>query len=92
LSLDHAQERFVSILAPRSQELLERGVAAGRFNLTDAAAVTAYLLAGGFELIRGVLDGRFGDDADVICADTALRTVGIPPDEAATIAGRPLSR
>jgi AcrR family transcriptional regulator len=90
MSLEHAQERFVEILAPRSQELLERGAAAGRFTLTDPAAVTAYLLAGGFELIRGVLDGRFGDDADVICADTALRTVGIPPDEAAAIAHRPL--
>ena len=90
LSLDRAQERFVSILAPRSQELLERGAASGRFDLTDAMAVTAYLLAGGFELIRGVLDGRFGEDADVICADTALRTVGIPPDEAAAIAHRPL--
>jgi AcrR family transcriptional regulator len=86
MSLDHAQERFVAILAPRSQELLERGVAAGRFTLTDASAVTAYLLAGGFELIRGMLDGRFGSGAEVICADTALRTVGIPPDEAYRIA------
>jgi len=90
MSLERAQERFVSILAPRSQELLERGVAAGRFTLTDPRAITAYLLAGGFELIRGVLDGRFGDDADVICADTSLRTCGIPPDEARAIANRPL--
>jgi hypothetical protein len=37
-------------------------------------------------LIRGVLDGRLGDDADVICADTALRAVGLPPEEAAQIA------
>jgi AcrR family transcriptional regulator len=90
MSLDRAQERFVAILGPRSQELLERGVAAGRFTLTDPGAVTSYLLAGGFELIRGVLDGRFGDDADIICADTALRTFGIPPEEAQTIAKRAL--
>ncbi|MEA2170347.1 MAG: hypothetical protein QOF76_3647 [Solirubrobacteraceae bacterium] len=90
VSLEQAQQRFVDILGPRSQELLERGAAAGRFSLIDAAAVTAYLLAGGFELIRGVLDGRFGDDADVICADTALRTLGIPPDEAHAIALRAL--
>ena len=90
ISLDHAQERFVEILAPRSQELLERGVASGRFTISDVPAVTAYLLAGGFELIRGVLDGRFGTDADTICADIALRTVGIPPKQAAAIARRPL--
>ena len=88
MTLDQAQERFVEILAPRSQELLERGVASGRFELLDPVAVTAYLLAGGFELIRGVLDGRFSDDADVICADTALRTAGIPPAEARAIALR----
>jgi hypothetical protein len=91
MSLDHAQERFVEILAPRSQALLERGIATGRFTVTDPAAVTAYLLAGGFELIRGVLDGRFGTNADVICADTALRTIGIPPEEASAIAQQPLA-
>jgi AcrR family transcriptional regulator len=90
MSLHRAEERFVAILAPRSQELLERGVSAGRFRLTDPSAVTAYLLAGGFELIRGVLDGRYGDDADIICADTALRTCGIPPDEAQAIAKQAL--
>jgi AcrR family transcriptional regulator len=90
MSLDRAQERFVAILGPRSQELLERGVAAGRFKMADPEALTAYLLAGGFELIRGVLDGRFGDDADIICADTSLRAFGIPPDEAQAIAKRAL--
>jgi len=90
MSLHRAQERFVAILAPRSQELVERGVAAGRFQVTDPEAVTAYLLAGGFELIRGVLDGRYGEDADIICADTSLRTFGLPPGEAHEIASRPL--
>ena len=90
MSLPRAQERFVAILGPRSQELLERGVATGRFQMTDPNALTAYLLAGGFELIRGVLDGRFGDDADIICADTSLRAFGIPPDEAMEIAKRAL--
>ena len=90
LSLHRAEARFVAILAPRSQELLERGVKAGRFKLTDPSAVTAYLLAGGFELIRGVLDGRYGKDADIICADTSLRTCGLPPKEAAAIAKRAL--
>ncbi len=90
VNLHRAEARFVAILAPRSQELLERGIEAGRFEITDPGAVTAYLLAGGFELIRGVLDGRYGEDADIICADTSLRTCGLPPDEARRIAQRSL--
>ena len=90
VNLHRAEARFVAILAPRSQELLERGIEAGRFEITDPGAVTAYLLAGGFELIRGVLDGRYGEDADIICADTSLRTCGLPPDEARRIAERSL--
>jgi AcrR family transcriptional regulator len=90
LGLEQAQQRFIAILAPRSRALLGRGVRAGRFTVTDVEAVSAYLLAGGFELIRGVLDGRFGADADVICADIALRTLGLPADEAQAIAHRSL--
>lgn len=90
ISLNRAEARFVAILGPRSQELLERGIEAGRFEITDPSAVTAYLLAGGFELIRGVLDGRYGEDADIICADSSLRTCGLPPAEAMRIAKRAL--
>jgi hypothetical protein len=43
-------------------------------------------------VMRAVLDGQAPRDADAHHAEGVLRMLGIPPDEAAEIARRPLPR
>jgi hypothetical protein len=40
--------------------------------------------------MRAVLDGQLDESADEHHAEGGLRTLGVPPDEAAEVARRPL--
>lgn len=69
---------------------LHRGLAAGRFDVADTGvALTA---SGGALLgvIRAVLDGVLTADAAIPHAAGVLRSLGVPADEAAEVAARPL--
>lgn len=88
--LDQAEARFEHLLWPQAFPVIERGVAAGRFDVEDPALALAIAIAGVLATIRGVTEGRFGPDAGIGCAVALLRSVGLGRDEAAAIAARPL--
>lgn len=83
VSLEQAEARFERIIAPQAGAVLERGVAEGRFSITDLDTTLTMCMAGAFEVIRGVLDGRLGPGADATCAEMILRMAGLTPEQAA---------
>jgi AcrR family transcriptional regulator len=88
--LDVSHRVMTTALGPRAARDLNAGLAARRFAVADPAV--ALMGTGGalLTVMRGVLDGELGDDADVVHAEGMLRLLGVPRDEAAEIARRPL--
>ncbi|MTD45507.1 TetR family transcriptional regulator [Conexibacter sp. W3-3-2] len=77
-------------LGPYAARDLERGIAAGRFAVDDAAI--ALVASGGALLatVRAALQGRFVGDVGVAHAAAVLRIFGVPASEAAEVASRPM--
>jgi AcrR family transcriptional regulator len=90
------------ILGRRLVETLQRGIQSGRFEVADEAttlAVVAGVVFGAMHVRRsGASQGTFSDllpealpeDADSLVAEQLLQLLGLPRDEAAEIARRPL--
>jgi len=88
--LDVSHRVLSAALAPYALRDLQRGIDAGRFDVPDVAVTlndTGGALLG---VMRAVLDGQLGDDAAERHAENVLRILGLPRDEAAAIARRPL--
>lgn len=77
-------------LGHRARRDLQDGVDRGRFDPTDLDV--ALLATGGALLfvMRGVLEGVLGADADVVHAERLLRMLGLEAADAAEVARRPL--
>jgi AcrR family transcriptional regulator len=80
----------LAALGPYARRDLRRGIRAGRVSVSNERV--AFFAAGGalLAVMRAVLDGHAPKDADVHHAEGVLRLLGVPADEAAEIARRPL--
>ncbi len=83
VNLSQAEARFERIIRPQAEAMLQRGVAEGVFAIEDLETTLTMSMAGAFEVIHGILDGRLGDRADLTCAEMLLRMAGVPPRRAA---------
>jgi AcrR family transcriptional regulator len=83
VKLEQAEARFERIIRPQAGALLERGVTQGCFVIDDFETTLTMSIAGAFEVIRGILDGRLGERADLVCAEMLLRIAGVTPKRAA---------
>ncbi len=70
---------------------LQRGVESGRFHCDDLEIVFTMISGGAEALLRRRLDGELPAEAEVTFTAHALRLLGIPDDEASTIAGEELA-
>jgi AcrR family transcriptional regulator len=82
VKLEQAESRFERIIRPQAGALLERGVAQGCFVIDDFETTLTMSIAAAFEVIRGILDGRLGERADLVCAEMLLRMAGVTPKRA----------
>jgi AcrR family transcriptional regulator len=81
---------MVHILGARATRDLRSGVEAGRFHI-DSAPVALMGFGGALlGVMRGVLDGACATDADIHHATGVLRMLGLPPEDAAEVASRPM--
>jgi len=88
--LDASHRVMTRALGSRARRDLERGIASGRFDVADAG-VAFFDTAGALMLVmRGVLDGNLGPEADIHHAEGVLRVLGLTPEDAAEVAHRPL--
>lgn len=88
--LDVSHDVLLAGLGPFARRDLRRGLKSGRLQVANEQV--ALLASGGalLAVMRAVLDGRAPKDADVHHAEGMLRLFGLPPDEAADLARRPL--
>jgi AcrR family transcriptional regulator len=73
---------------PHLRPVLERGMAIGRFRGVDFELTISFIIGATLSVMRGILAGRFGDDADLSSARALLRTCGLDDDDAAAVAIR----
>jgi AcrR family transcriptional regulator len=90
VNLNSAESHFETMVLPHARAVLERGVKAKRFELEDQSVTLSIMAGSALAVIRGVLEGRLPEGADVICAETLLCSVGLEIAEALEIAGREL--
>jgi AcrR family transcriptional regulator len=77
-------------LADAARDDIHAGIVSGRFRVDDIEV--AVQASGGalLAVTHSILRGELTPDCDVAHAAGVLRSLGLPPDEAAAIAGRPL--
>jgi AcrR family transcriptional regulator len=82
----------LAALGPFAQRDLELGVSAGRFNVPDKRV--ALFASGGalLAVMRAVLDGQAPKNAGRQHAEGVLRLLGLSPQDAAEVAGRPMPK
>jgi AcrR family transcriptional regulator len=92
--LEISHDIVSAALGPYAARDLDRGIAAGRFEVDDRAA--ALIAAGGalFGVVRAVLQGHADETTAQHHAAAVLRIFGLTPGEAAEVASRgfPMSR
>ena len=92
VNLHRGDDLFAAATLPYARIALEAGIESGRFNASNLDVVLIMLAGGAFALIRAILAGQAPADADRAHAESILRLLGIPPDEAHEIASRPLDQ
>jgi AcrR family transcriptional regulator len=84
-NISHSDALFGRALHPYAREAVERGIATGRFVVPDIDVLLTAVIGGAFALIREILDGRHGPHAGEAYARHCLASLGLTPDEAATV-------
>jgi AcrR family transcriptional regulator len=86
VNLSRGEELFLQATIPYARTALERAVRAGDFEIDNLEVAVTAIVAGGLAVIRRIVAGDLGPDADVPLARMVLRGFGVEPDEAARIA------
>src|SRR5262249_20580748 len=90
VNLDRAEARFETMVLPQARLALARGVKAGRFDVPDLPVALSATVGGALAVMRGILEERLGEGAEVAASEGVLRSLGVAQAEAREIAGRPL--
>lgn len=85
VNIGHSEALFGEAVHPHARVAVERGIASDRFVVADIEVVLTAVIGGAFALIREILDGRHGPDADRAFAQHVLAALGVPASEAETI-------
>ncbi|HEX4106931.1 MAG TPA: TetR/AcrR family transcriptional regulator [Solirubrobacteraceae bacterium] len=86
VNLGRGEELFLDATLPYARTALERAVREGAFAIEDVEIAATAIVAGGLAVIRRIVEGDLGADADVPLARMVLRGFGVEPGEAARIA------
>ena len=85
VQLDHADALLETATHPILVPVLESGLATGRFTGVDVEVAVSFIVGATIAVMRGILDGRLGDHAEVASTRALLRVCGLPDSEAATL-------
>jgi AcrR family transcriptional regulator len=92
VNLERAEARLEEMVGGQARTVMVAGIDAGRFTVDDLPSFLVFAISGCFAVMRGILEGRLGDGADITCATAILAGAGLGYAEAAEIARRPLPR
>jgi AcrR family transcriptional regulator len=88
--LDVSHNIMHAVLGPYARRDLRAGVRSGRLSVPHEE-IALYATGGALlAVMRGVLDGEVPANADIHHAEGVLRLLGVPADDAAEVARRPL--
>ncbi|WP_138974247.1 TetR/AcrR family transcriptional regulator [Patulibacter medicamentivorans] len=90
VNLSHADVLFATATYPFARIALERGIASGRFEIPDIEVTLATVVGGALALMRSIVEGHQGPDAEIAASEAVLRSMGVPGDEARAISNQPL--
>ncbi|MCW3015775.1 MAG: putative TetR family transcriptional regulator, partial [Solirubrobacterales bacterium] len=90
VNLHHGDDLFIAATLPYARMTLKPGIDAGRFDVTSLEVTLIMLAGSAFALIRAILNGTAPADADQAHAESILRLLGVPAEEARAISRRPL--
>jgi AcrR family transcriptional regulator len=90
VNLNQADAQFERAVLPYALQALDRGMAAGRFDIADTSVALTGIVGGTIAVMRAILDGRYHENADVLHAEAVLRGIGLELADAHEIATRPL--
>jgi AcrR family transcriptional regulator len=85
VNIGHSEALFGDAVHPHARIAVERGIASGRFVVTDIEVLLTAVIGGAFALIREILDGKHGAHADQAFARHVLAALGVPSSEAEAI-------
>jgi AcrR family transcriptional regulator len=88
--LNHADALFAQAVLPYARQALQHGIDEGRLVAADIEVALTAIVAGSLGMLRAIVGGRHGADADVAYAAHVLASLGLPPDEALAIASAAL--
>jgi AcrR family transcriptional regulator len=88
--LDLSHRLMTTTLGPRATKDIASGIAAGRFDVADPVVALHAMGGALLGVMRAVIDGLAGPDADVLHAEGVLRSLGVPKAQAAKLARRPM--
>jgi AcrR family transcriptional regulator len=90
INLDGADAEFERAVLPVALGALDRGIAAGRFDIADTHIALTGIVGGTLAVMRAILDGRYSDPAEILHAEAVLRSLGLDPEDAREVANREL--
>jgi AcrR family transcriptional regulator len=90
VNLDRAEARLERMVGSQARIVIDRGIETGRFRVHDLPTLLVFTISGCFGAMRGILEDRLGEDADVTCAAAIMQALGLGYEEAIEIAARPL--
>ncbi|WP_167104482.1 TetR/AcrR family transcriptional regulator [Mycobacterium sp. DL592] len=85
VNISHSDTVFGDALHPHARTAVENGIATGRFAVPDIEVLLTAIFGGALALIREILDGRHGPDAERAFAQFALTALGLPPADAEAV-------
>jgi AcrR family transcriptional regulator len=91
VNLDSADAQFERAVLPVALGALERGIDAGRFYVADTHVALTGVVGGTLAVMRAILDGRYGSEAEFLHTQSVLRSIGLDPSDAREVATRPLA-
>ena len=86
VALDHADALLETASHPILAPLLQTGLASGRFAGVDVDVAVSFIVGATIAVMRGILEGRLGPNAEIASARAVLRVCGLPDDDAAALA------
>lgn len=88
--LNHADALFGVAVHPAARTAVQRGITESRFDVPDLEVAVTAILGGSLAVMRAIIDGRLGANAELAHAEAALRSLGLTPADAAEVVSRPL--
>jgi AcrR family transcriptional regulator len=83
--LNHADALFAEAVSPYARGALQGALDAGRLRVPDIDVALTFIVSGSMGMLRTIVDGRHGPDADVAFAALVLSALGLSPEEAAAV-------